>query len=203
MKTTNLYILVAICICGSVVAADFDPEKLGGSFTNSIGMKMVRIEPGSFVMGYSKTPLPEELTTPLSYPTRDELIKKYPHGDPDKFEKRLTSVVGFQIDRDALFVALQLHQHGVGVPGLVTRGAADPTADGCYAGGKNFRTATHGGFDLHNGGAQISQYPRSQRSCPDVSQIENSDVPKRPVSHQLALPATSTGVKLRSGCGSS
>ncbi|MHC4213517.1 MAG: hypothetical protein ACYSWP_09120, partial [Planctomycetota bacterium] len=78
MKTTNLYILVAICICGSVVAADFDPEKLGRSYTNSIGMKMVRIEPGSFVMGYSKTPLPAELTTPLSYPTRDELIKKYP-----------------------------------------------------------------------------------------------------------------------------
>ncbi len=98
MKTTNLYIVVAICLCASVVAADFDPEKLGDSFTNSIGMKMVRIDPGSFAMGYSKTPLPDELTGPLSYPTRDELIKKYPHGDPDKFEITIGHVINGDLD---------------------------------------------------------------------------------------------------------
>ena len=34
---------------------------------NSIGMKMVRIPPGKFQMGYSETPLPKELTTSLPY----------------------------------------------------------------------------------------------------------------------------------------
>ena len=37
------------------------------SFTNSIGMKMVRLLPGKFLMGYSKTPLPRELTMDLPY----------------------------------------------------------------------------------------------------------------------------------------
>jgi formylglycine-generating enzyme required for sulfatase activity len=37
------------------------------SFTNSIGMKMVRLLPGKFLMGYSKTPLPRELTLDLPY----------------------------------------------------------------------------------------------------------------------------------------
>jgi len=46
---------------------------------------MVLIAPGSFVMGESATPLPNELTKNLSYPKRAELVKKFPHGDPDKF----------------------------------------------------------------------------------------------------------------------
>jgi len=36
-------------------------------------------------MGESATPLPNELTKNLSYPKRAELVKKFPHGDPDKF----------------------------------------------------------------------------------------------------------------------
>jgi hypothetical protein len=32
------------------------------SFANSVGMKMVRIEPGTFMMGVESTPLPDELT---------------------------------------------------------------------------------------------------------------------------------------------
>jgi formylglycine-generating enzyme required for sulfatase activity len=61
------------------------PDKTGITFINSIGMRMVRIEPGSFVMGESATPLPNELTKNLSYPKRAELVKKFPNGDPDKF----------------------------------------------------------------------------------------------------------------------
>jgi len=58
-------------------------------------MKMVLIEPGparvsragagSFVMGESATPLPNELTKNLSYPQRAELVQKFPNGDPCRF----------------------------------------------------------------------------------------------------------------------
>ena len=53
-------------------------------FTNSIGMKFVRIGRGGFMMGESNTPIPYELTEPLSYPRKEELKKQFPHGDPDK-----------------------------------------------------------------------------------------------------------------------
>ncbi len=55
------------------------------SFTNSIGMKLVKIEPGDFLMGESNTPIPDHLTASLSYPTRNNLKKKFPYGDPDRF----------------------------------------------------------------------------------------------------------------------
>ena len=66
----------------------FAPEgggKARKTFTNSVGMEMVLIEPGSFVIGESTTPVPDELTKHLSYPKRAELIRKFPDGDPGKF----------------------------------------------------------------------------------------------------------------------
>jgi formylglycine-generating enzyme required for sulfatase activity len=62
-----------------------EPAKLGKGFTNSIGMRFVRIEPGSFVMGKDAETIPDELTKELSYPKRAELMRKFPHGDPAKF----------------------------------------------------------------------------------------------------------------------
>ena len=47
-------------------------------------MKFVRIGRGGFMMGESNTPIPYELTEPLSYPRKEELKKQFPHGDPDK-----------------------------------------------------------------------------------------------------------------------
>jgi hypothetical protein len=48
-------------------------------------MQFGRIEPGSLVMGQSRTPLPDELTNNLSYPKRADLVRKFPQGDPAKF----------------------------------------------------------------------------------------------------------------------
>jgi len=59
MKKRFLFaILVSTCI--SLVYAG---DKTEESFTNSIGMKLLRIEPGTFVMGVDSTPLPDELVT--------------------------------------------------------------------------------------------------------------------------------------------
>ena len=55
------------------------------NFTNSLGMEFVKIESGEFMMGRENTPLPYELTEPLSYPRDSELRKTWPNGDPDKF----------------------------------------------------------------------------------------------------------------------
>ncbi len=38
-----------------------------GSFTNSIGMRLVRIEPGTFIMGFGTKPLSDELTGRLAH----------------------------------------------------------------------------------------------------------------------------------------
>ena len=54
-------------------------------YLNSIGMKLVRIEPGSFLMGCSNTPIPYDLTKNLSYPKREDLVRRFPKGDPNKF----------------------------------------------------------------------------------------------------------------------
>jgi formylglycine-generating enzyme required for sulfatase activity len=48
-------------------------------------MEMMRIEPGGFMMGNTAGKVPDELTKELSYPKREELAEKFPHGDPEKF----------------------------------------------------------------------------------------------------------------------
>ncbi|MHC4624625.1 MAG: formylglycine-generating enzyme family protein [Planctomycetota bacterium] len=84
-----LFLIVSGCDKGGVPqtpsVAYAKPEKMGKTFTNSIGMQFVRIEPGSFVMGTSRTPLPDELTKNLSYPKREDLERGFPQGDPSKF----------------------------------------------------------------------------------------------------------------------
>jgi formylglycine-generating enzyme required for sulfatase activity len=53
---------VVLCAVASVAAAQQ---------TNSVGMRMVRVEPGSFTMGASDTPLPKELATKPYLPFGD------------------------------------------------------------------------------------------------------------------------------------
>jgi formylglycine-generating enzyme required for sulfatase activity len=48
-------------------------------------MQFVRIDPGTFQMGESAAPLPDELVAPLSYPTLEELQDRFPLGDPKRF----------------------------------------------------------------------------------------------------------------------
>jgi len=48
----------------------------GKEYVNSIGMKLVRIEPGEFMMG-NENRVPVALTEPLSYPRRSILEKQY------------------------------------------------------------------------------------------------------------------------------
>ena len=50
--------LLLLLLAAPALAGQMPTEK---ELTNSIGMKFVRIEPGSFKMGQIKTPLPKEL----------------------------------------------------------------------------------------------------------------------------------------------
>ncbi|MHC4333781.1 MAG: hypothetical protein ACYSUV_08520, partial [Planctomycetota bacterium] len=52
-------------------------------YTNSIGMKLVRIEPGSFTMGFGDKPLPRELITRKSH---------FPNGDFDEHPRHKVEI---------------------------------------------------------------------------------------------------------------
>ena len=90
-------------------------------FSNSVGMKFVRIAAGSFMMGKSCEPVPFELTKHLSYPNIDELKENFPNGDPDKFlgccVHLLGSCVGFV---DSLTQAEDVGRHLGNTPGSFT-----------------------------------------------------------------------------------
>jgi formylglycine-generating enzyme required for sulfatase activity len=53
-------------------------------YTNSIGMKFVRIEPGTFQMGVGKTPLPNELNHPKERRRNREFYIPTENGDCDE-----------------------------------------------------------------------------------------------------------------------
>ncbi|MHC4646267.1 MAG: SUMF1/EgtB/PvdO family nonheme iron enzyme [Planctomycetota bacterium] len=55
----NVTSAIALLLAGAAAQAGNTPT--GREFTNSIGMKFVRIEPGTFLMGQIKTPLPWEI----------------------------------------------------------------------------------------------------------------------------------------------
>ena len=70
----HLIIRIAIfCVLASTaLAAEMPTEKI---YTNSIGMRLVRIEPGRFAMGFGDEPLPEQLITKKGH---------FPNGDFDE-----------------------------------------------------------------------------------------------------------------------
>ena len=55
-----VFVISMVVMCGSRDVA-YGAEGQAKEFTNSIGMKLIRIEAGSFVMGADSTPLPDEL----------------------------------------------------------------------------------------------------------------------------------------------
>lgn len=57
----------------------------GREVTNRLGMRLVRIPAGSFTMGETAAPIPEDLTAPLTYDSQASLVKRFPFGDPARF----------------------------------------------------------------------------------------------------------------------
>ncbi len=55
------------------------------AFVNTVGMELVSIPAGTFMMGESVNPIPYSARYDLTYPTRSELVGKYPNGDPNNF----------------------------------------------------------------------------------------------------------------------
>jgi len=74
----------ALILLATAVAARPAPLPAARTHVNSIGMKLVRIEPGAFRMGETAE-LSEGLVAPLGYFTRKELAARYPWGDPARF----------------------------------------------------------------------------------------------------------------------
>jgi formylglycine-generating enzyme required for sulfatase activity len=71
----------ALCLALATSAAELPRAK---RHVNSLGMHLVRIEPGRFQMGESRT-LPDALLEPLTHPTRFELKRRFPQTDPTRF----------------------------------------------------------------------------------------------------------------------
>ncbi len=65
-------------------ALSAEPLPTAKTLVNSLGMTLVRIEPGAFRMGESAT-LPDAYLEPLTYPTRSELMQRFPTVDPARF----------------------------------------------------------------------------------------------------------------------
>lgn len=61
-----------------------EPLPTAKTHTNSLGITLLRIQPGSFQMGESAI-VPDQYLDPLTYPTRSELTKRFPTIDPAKF----------------------------------------------------------------------------------------------------------------------
>jgi formylglycine-generating enzyme required for sulfatase activity len=60
-RRTTLFVAVALGLLASMAFAAELPAK--GTYTNSLSMKFVRVEPGRFAMGFGRRRLPEELIT--------------------------------------------------------------------------------------------------------------------------------------------
>ncbi len=75
--------VVCVGLVGVLLAPVFGLEPEGASFTNSIGMEFVRIEPGEFQMGQLKTPLPAELLWIISS-RRGGRMDTFSNGDFDE-----------------------------------------------------------------------------------------------------------------------
>jgi len=58
MKIRFIHFFVILCLCATLVFAKMPVEKY---YTNSLGMKFVRIKPGTFTMGQIKKPLSSEI----------------------------------------------------------------------------------------------------------------------------------------------
>ena len=63
MKRNRSIILAVIAAYFLIFAANSFGGKMpkGKEYTNSVGMKFVRVKPGSFQMGVGKTPLPTDV----------------------------------------------------------------------------------------------------------------------------------------------
>jgi formylglycine-generating enzyme required for sulfatase activity len=68
LNTTRV-LVVSILLCEVASVAELPAS---GHYTNSLGMKMIRIEPGTFTMGFEAEKLPQELVTKKGHlPTGD------------------------------------------------------------------------------------------------------------------------------------
>jgi formylglycine-generating enzyme required for sulfatase activity len=62
IKTFYLTALIILTMAAMPTEAKVPEMPTTPEFTNSIGMKFTRVEPGSFLMGVGKTPLPKKIT---------------------------------------------------------------------------------------------------------------------------------------------
>ncbi|MHC4062453.1 MAG: formylglycine-generating enzyme family protein, partial [Planctomycetota bacterium] len=76
-------ILISLLCTAAVASGAWAKMPTERTYTNSIGMKLVRIEPGSFTMGFGDKPLPRELITRKSH---------FPNGDFDEHPRHKVEI---------------------------------------------------------------------------------------------------------------
>jgi len=112
--------VLAICM---MIAADSSritnaAERTGpGEYTNSVGMEMVRIKPGSFMMGADSAPLPDEI---ISLATKRDASPRlrFRNGDYDETPRhKVTITKPFYIGRTEVTVE-QFRKFRPGFPGF-------------------------------------------------------------------------------------
>jgi len=105
MLRTNRFRLLA-----RVAAAAILVFQCGGqpdTRTNSLGMHLVRIPAGHFLMGETAGPIAEDLLRPLHYHTPATLAQRFPDADPTKFRMSMKHVESGDYDeRPARDVAI-------------------------------------------------------------------------------------------------
>jgi formylglycine-generating enzyme required for sulfatase activity len=108
-------VLVLLCLSG-VCASDEDEK----SFANSIGMKMVPIEPGTFMMGMESAPLPEGL---MPRP-------RFKNGDYDETPRhKVTVTTPFYMSETEVTIE-QFRKFKADFPGFKARMDHDPYVSG-------------------------------------------------------------------------
>ncbi len=92
-----------------------EPLELGSSFTNTIGMEFVRIEPGEFMMGqkeggdWDETPVHKvKITQPFYMAVTEVTNEQYEQFDPD--HKKLRGKQGFSKEDDEAVIFVDWHE---------------------------------------------------------------------------------------------
>ena len=92
MKNLCAVIFILLALTLWLFSASTPQLPTGPTHTNSLGMRLVRVEAQSFAMGEGNTPLPDQLIRPLSYPALEEMERRFPHGNRENYTLDLSHV---------------------------------------------------------------------------------------------------------------
>jgi len=79
------FFFTSVVVLCTLATISFAADIASSTYTNSLGMNFVRIEPGEFMMGHDSGEIPNEMIKDMAYPTKKYMQDKYPKSDPEGF----------------------------------------------------------------------------------------------------------------------